>query len=417
MENHQITIFEYQDYKEALMKELNNMANGFIKTGYYLKKIRDSEAFRNDGYENINDFAEKELGITRTVASRFMSINDKFSTDGYSLELKEEYKGLGSSRLSEMLTLQIEDHSMITPVTKIEDIRALKRFEKQEPEAVETKYEELFKDFFNGKEKELNAVFLLELKEAVEIINPMNNRTHKYKMLFMAMKEYEKGIDIKDLLKPVPEHITWESFIEQCRSVFTYDTMASGTPYEQNYPQTRINSDSGATLDKSSLTENNTEKEQKTDENVTKAEPNEEETASETVTEPEEEENEVEKDVCDIAQTIESINTEADSEPEILEGEVEEKTEEKVKTFEGCNGIPKLKTHEKYYDDIKSRKKSFSIRLNDRGYKVGDKYCLMFINDDGEITQPSINIRITYVLNDFIGLAEGYVAFGYEVIS
>lgn len=339
-----------------------------------------------------------------------------------------------------------EDHSMITPVTKIEDIRALKRFEKQEPEAVETKYEELFKDFFNGKEKELNAVFLLELKEAVEIINPMNNRTHKYKMLFMAMKEYEKGIDIKDLLKPVPEHLTWESFIEQSRSVFTYDNQAAGTPYEQNYPkeseieaekkelenvkeelkekkaeakipQTRISNDSEATLDKSSLTGNNTEKEQKIEENVTKDESKEENATSETATETAEAEKEVENPVCDIAQTVESIRMEPDSEPEILEGEVEEKTEEIVKPFESCNGIPKLKTHEKYYDDIESRRKSFSIRLNDRGYKVGDKYVLAFIDDDGVITKPSLTIRITYVLDDFIGLTDGYVAFGYEVVA
>ncbi len=232
----QLTIDDYLTYKKQLMQELNNMANGFIRTGYYLKKIRDAEAYQNDGYKNIYEFAEREYGITRTVASRFMSINDKFSEGGYSLELMEQYKGLGSSRLTEMLTLDVADHEMITNVTRIEDIRELKRFEKQEPEAEATPYDELYRNFFERKEKEFNAVMQLEeVKDIAEIVNPSGNKTWKYRMLFMAMKEYDKGISIRDYLKPVPDTITWEQFVEQCRSIFEYDHETAGTPYEQNY--------------------------------------------------------------------------------------------------------------------------------------------------------------------------------------
>ena len=182
MENYQLTIDDYLNYKENLQRELNNMVNGFIRTGYYLKKIRDAEAFRNDGYSSIYEFAEKEFGVTRTVASRFMSINDKYSEDGYSLELKEQYKGLGSSRLSEMLTLPEEDHVMITPVTKIEDIRELKRFEKEEVHE-ESTIADLLKNFFLNQDKKLEAVMMNDnLKDVAEIVNPSGNVSYRYRM-------------------------------------------------------------------------------------------------------------------------------------------------------------------------------------------------------------------------------------------
>ncbi|MCI8507536.1 MAG: DUF3850 domain-containing protein [Lachnospiraceae bacterium] len=440
----QLTIDDYLTYKKQLTQELNNLANGFIRAGYYLKKIRDAGAYKNDGYESIYEFAEKEYGITRTVASRFMSINDKFSEDGYSLELKEQYKGMGSSRLTEMLTLDEADHEMVTNVTRIEDIRELKRFEKQEPEKEATPYSELYRNFFEGKEKEFNTVMQAEnVKDIAEIVNPSGNKTWKYRMLFMAMKEYDKGISIKDLLKPVPDTITWEQFVEQCRNIFKYDHEAAGTPYEQNYKQVDsedVNTESGKEADREDRKKEEKqagkgpEEKKKEEPEDTKKEPEEKtelenaenvdftqckavseipENGSETTEirsdEPEVVTGEVENipnkdknEVCDTAQNVENIECEGDSGNKVW-----------------CNdkGISYLKVSECYYEDITSRKKRFSIRYNDRDYKEGDEYILVFTNGIGILSYPHIHIRITYVLNSFKGLADGYIAFGYEVID
>lgn len=324
----QLTIDDYMRYKNQLMQELNNLANGFICAGYYLKKIRDSEAYRNDGYENIYEFAKKEYGITRTVASRFMSINDRFSKGGYSLELMEQYKGLGSSRLTEMLTLDVADHEMVTNVTRIEDIRELKRFEKQEPEAIATAYCELYWDFFREKEKEFNAVMQMEnIRDIAEIVNPSGNKTWKYRMLFMAMKEYDKGISIKDLLKPAPETITWEQFVEQCRSIFVYDYEAAGTPYEQNYRNSESKEPEKAGLketeDKNSaaLKENagpgDSGKEK--NKNIVSAP----EKNKEIVNERAEDEKEEDKEESKAAGTDKPTEVQSEEKTEVVEGEVE----------------------------------------------------------------------------------------------
>ena len=140
-EYHQITIQEYLDWKEDLRRRLAEAANNFVGIGYRLKQIRDSEAYRQDGYTSIFDFASKEYGISSSQASRFMAINDKFSKNGNSLEMPEEFSKLGSSKLSEMLTLPESDYQYIDENTTRDQIRELKAFNKQdmnEPEAPES---------------------------------------------------------------------------------------------------------------------------------------------------------------------------------------------------------------------------------------------------------------------------------------
>lgn len=57
--------------------------------------------------------------------------------------------------------------------------------------------------------------------------------------------------------------------------------------------------------------------------------------------------------------------------------------------------------------------KTFEIRLNDRNYKVGDFIHFTAVDNDGNAVEHSINncyYTIGYVLFDFCGLAENYVA-------
>ena len=69
----------------------------------------------------------------------------------------------------------------------------------------------------------------------------------------------------------------------------------------------------------------------------------------------------------------------------------------------------RLKIFVKYADAIMSGAKTFEIRKNDRGYRVGDK----IVFDVGEAARHPLNgevYRIDYILDDFEGLAQKYVA-------
>lgn len=77
-----------------------------------------------------------------------------------------------------------------------------------------------------------------------------------------------------------------------------------------------------------------------------------------------------------------------------------------------------LKVAIKYADAILSGEKSFEVRKNDRGFKVGDEIVFSVVTNKGyfvgEAARHPLNgtvYRIDYVLDDFEGLAQKYVAF------
>lgn len=440
MENYQLTIDDYLNYKENLQRELNNMVNGFIRTGYYLKKIRDAEAFRNDGYSSIYEFAEKEFGVTRTVASRFMSINDKYSEDGYSLELKEQYKGLGSSRLSEMLTLPEEDHVMITPVTKIEDIRELKRFEKEEVHE-ESTIADLLKNFFLNQDKKLEAVMTNDnLKDVAEIVNPSGNVSYRYRMDFMMMHEYEKGIDIKNFQTGM-HHLEWSDFVEECKKVFVYDPEAAGTVYEQNYGKNEPEEPVVEPVkeDKTEVVEEKEEESRKSnstesvpqpkDIGTSEEKPNSEKApeikASEPLTEPVKEEElqatepketkesqkEAENPVCEVAQTRISSYTDGNSEDVEKKAEIisEEPEHEVVSGEVEDEHIVHLIIPE--YQAIAENSKKFLICKNN--VQVGD---VIVIRVKFNRAFSDIKAKVAYREKN-TGLMPEYTAYGIEVVD
>ncbi len=116
-----------QEAKSFIRSNLVGAARSFIAVGYYLKQIRDRELFREEGFETIWDFAMEEYGISKSTASRYMKMNDRFSKDGNSPVLHEKYKEFGKSQLQEMLSLDEEQLEQVTPADRVEDIRDMRR--------------------------------------------------------------------------------------------------------------------------------------------------------------------------------------------------------------------------------------------------------------------------------------------------
>lgn len=95
----------YTETKDIIKEKLQNMSRDFVAIGFYLKLIRDKSLFLEDGYKSIWEFAEDNYGIKRSTASRWMAMNDRFSKNGNTPILSEEYISLGKSQLQEMLYL------------------------------------------------------------------------------------------------------------------------------------------------------------------------------------------------------------------------------------------------------------------------------------------------------------------------
>lgn len=123
---------DYVEAKHKIKEKLNETVHNFIVIGYYLKKVRDSGAYRRDGYGSMEEFARAEYGLSAATASRFMDINTEFSKDGNGIEIKEEYRGFAYSKLQEMLTVEPEDRGLVTEKTTVQQIREIKKAEKEE---------------------------------------------------------------------------------------------------------------------------------------------------------------------------------------------------------------------------------------------------------------------------------------------
>lgn len=483
LELKQMEITDYEDIKQAVRRSMTKAVVSFVEIGFYLKKIKSEQLYLKDGYKDIWEAAESEFGLKRKQAWSFMNINDKYSFDGNSTELLPQYEGFSKSTLTEMLTLPEDDYELITKETKIEDIRELKQAEqlkeKEEeqvpgqtsimdvmPDAVpeadkkqaikEITVEDAIKRLFRPKEMRvlLNNLCSLareyedyELEYWVEAFNPSGNRMDKVIPYFIFFYKFKDGVKIKNIVTQEITNYTYKKFADLVRKLFgSIGCMADY--WDKEFGQEE--EPKAATEKTATLNENAGSKEKEEVKNkdiVSKKEENKEKVnekpatlkknaALEDLNEDKETTNEVEAVKEPVQQdNINPTDTLSRSEEgtpaaetsnevperEVLSGEVEE-TGEAVGNPVGDiaqNEVKYLKVREKYINDIRSGKKRFTIRKNDKDYKIGQMYTLRIVRMVGGtetcLADYSTRIKITYILDDFEGLNPGYIAMGYEV--
>lgn len=230
----QITLDQWMQWKEDIRKKLEETADNFVHIGYRLKQIRDSGMY--DGAADIFEFAEREYGLGKSTVSRFIAINEKYSEGGNSLELKEEFRGFSSSKLAEMLTLPDNEIELITEKTTIREIRELKSFNMQGPEGMEeaegcaqeerSPLESCIIDFFKSRKEMLNKVMKHltgnppEYKQAAELMAPSGQASHKKRIVFLFMYDWNTGIKYKLMTDPDPVSMSWPQLLNVIYQIF-----------------------------------------------------------------------------------------------------------------------------------------------------------------------------------------------------
>lgn len=221
MEYKQITLTEWLDIKKKLKEDIssardkiNGLKKDFVRIGYLLRKIDDNKLYEQDGYKSIAEFAKKECNLSPSDVSRFIKINKRYSIDGNSPELREEFLEYGQSKLAAMLTLPDSDLAMIDPQTSREDIRELNRFNKSAPNAEETEddMEDVIRDFYVSEGIIKKAVAVKDNpKDLRELIAPSGSKSfRKGRWIFMF---HENRINVRKFPEQGKE-ITWPEFVE-----------------------------------------------------------------------------------------------------------------------------------------------------------------------------------------------------------
>lgn len=98
-----------------------------IEIGYYLKQIRDRKLYEQAGCKDVYEYAKKHYGYDKSVTSRHMTRNDRFSVGGNSPELAEKYLGYGKNQLQEMASMAPEQLEQTTPDMTVREMRELKK--------------------------------------------------------------------------------------------------------------------------------------------------------------------------------------------------------------------------------------------------------------------------------------------------
>lgn len=341
----QMTLDDWMSMKESLKKDLIGVQESFVRIGYKLRKIADEKLYEKDGYKSIADFAKAEYGLTASTVSRFIKINEKYSVEGYSDRLRPEFADLGSSKLSEMLTLPDSDIEMITPGTTRETIRELKQFEHQkvEPDSVEQvePYHSLIEKFWKQNKETLNELYTSDEKKdgylegMAEIVNPSGNRSFRDGLFFVMF--YEDNLKIKKFGAPAPEVMSWEEFFRITEEIFTDVGQRTweehfGEPKKTlGFEQTETVTETTENVVKTAENVNESpENVVKTVENVPETEKNVPETLENETDQKESEEKEEREEpkqeepkICAGAKTQENTRVEEDSDKEELPGQMD----------------------------------------------------------------------------------------------
>lgn len=249
----QMTLNDWLALKGQLEAELRGAAAGFVRIGYLLRKIDETEGYKNDGSKSLAEWAKDNYGLSATVVSRFMAINKKYSIDGYSDQLRLEYAQYGSAKLSEMLALPDSDLEMVSPEMKREDIREIKKFNKEAAKE-EAKAEEPSADqreepheeqapqavaapelpdvlpehkwiieFFRENKEIMNDLYSSKaytegnVDGMKEIVNPSGARTYRHRMTMVSM------MDTRIMVKVFPKSpapMSWDGFFRIAADIF-----------------------------------------------------------------------------------------------------------------------------------------------------------------------------------------------------
>ena len=195
-----------------------------------------------------------------------MAINRKYSIDGYSDRLRPEFIQFGSAKLSEMLALPDSDLEMVSPQMKREDIREIKKYNREmeeaarnpEPEEEQDPVEPIVEEapaagfsepvppdnykwvleFFRENGELMNELYSSAAYEnsdyeaMKEIVNPSGARTFRHKTTMVSM------LDSKIMIKVFgqnPQTMNWVRFFEAAEAAIGHDRIDGNATYRKTF--------------------------------------------------------------------------------------------------------------------------------------------------------------------------------------
>lgn len=461
----QITLDEWMQWKEDIRRKLKETAGNFVYIGCRLRQIRDSGML--DGASDIFEFAQREYGLSKSTTSRFIAVNERFADPYNPLLIKEEFENIGSSKLSEMLTLPDSECALITEKTTVKEIRDLKAFDKEaeklenveestisavatsqqttenepsleQPAVDYTPLQKCIIAYFSEKQimldKTLEQIREEKWKDAFETVNPSSYASCQKGLCFLFMYTWSRGVAYKLMTEPAPINMSWEDFLKDIAEIYGQQS------WEEFY---RKKEEPEGQLEKPEVLQEKPEEQgeaeqqlpgqmeiKDTDMNMEEYQtPHPEGITSICYSCTEYETCNVKTGTCtkcDQYKSRKEANKTDEQRYAEEQARIDRETKKKLQgkaDAEKMEHLPSesrithdLKIGKTFFEDVVNGRKKFELRKNDRNFREGDGITLHEM-DNGQPTGKTAEVEITYMLQDYTGLEEGYCILGIELVE
>lgn len=376
---------------EELRVELKSQAESFVKAGYLLKVARDTDILKDTSYANVNDLATAEYGLTPDMVSRYIRIYERFG-DGEG-NLLTEYQGYGVAKLQIMITLPDEINEQLSPEMTKSQITEVASEVHEEQKISDM--EVMCEDPGNKEWSALQHFFMAYFED--------------HRQQFLMIFDYEKPfpgeddyLGFKEIFFPAGTEMIFARIPQSgkvmlsAEGVLTYIRSGERIEYTWEEIYKEIAHELQAISHFTFTPDGYADLFGKNPEPVAPVQeaqsPKKEKTAEQKYNE---EQARIDKDV---------------------KKKLEERHDEEVQAAGPTYQTHELKLTDVFWEDVASGKKKFELRKNDRGYKVGDTL-LMMRYADGKDMGDRLTLKITYMLEEYTGLAEGYAILGTELMT
>lgn len=409
MEQLTLTLEELNQEEQEIRNNLGGIVKNFVRTGWSLSRIDRAGAYKLKGFRSIADYARETFGMSPDGVSRFIRVYEKYSLPGDTPELREEYQEYNFSQLVEMLQLPESDHVMIRPEVKREDIRELTRFNKengpgkllnwqQDPDEI---LKEAVEGFFRERKGDLNQIYEKygispytedETKEMTMFLYHGKSKRFRNEKIFIILypdQIFVKGSDGE------PRDITWTEFFKAMGSVFDGD--AGDDTWKNHFEPEEIPGQDNILNHPKHLPGKLHGRR-----------------FEHCIYHPEEECGSEDCSGCrkKIAPAQKSEEQKYNEEQAKIDRETQKKLKE-LEDEEKMNHLPSdegPKVHQirmpaKYYDDVAAGVMSFWFAKGE--FRTGEILNMMEFSE-GRHTGRTIRTEITYILDDYTGLEDGY---------
>ena len=406
MEYMQLSLDDYIQCKNDIKNNLGTIVKSFVRIGWQLSRINKSGAYKNDGYNSIAEFAKAEYGMSATGTSRFIRVYEKYSVPGDTPELRDEYKDYNRSQLEEMLQIPEEDHEMIRPEAHKEDIRELNRFNKENEsspdnlldwknaQTTEEKIQATIYEFWHDNRETMNTFFGsdMEMKDLAELLSPSGSRSYRKGTVFLMFYNLDTEILVK-VFGDDPVKMTYQEFADRTRQIF--EGAAGDRAWETCF---------GEAVESNKIEQ--TEQLQEQEDQI----PGQDRIQNHPEYMPAPE-------IAPAQKTEEQKYNEQQSKidretKKKLQEQEDQKKMEHLPSDEPKK-IKQLRMASTYYDEIVSGRMTFWFCKNDN-FHSGDYMELMEFKE-GRHTGRTIQTEITYILDDYTGLEDGYCILAIKV--